>query len=49
MGMCDWRKGERTLMGHLWYCYPRSSRYLLIVVTLILMVSVLDLWLEVTR
>lgn len=44
MRMCDWRAGERTFLMHLWECYPRSSRYMLVVVTLILVVTTLDLF-----
>lgn len=40
--MCDWRKGERTFMGHLWYCYPAATRYMCLVMTLLLLVQILD-------
>lgn len=44
--MCDWRGGERTFLAHMRWCYPKTSLYLCVMVTLILIVTVLDLWRE---
>jgi hypothetical protein len=44
--MCDWRgvygPKERNFVEHMRDCYPRTTRYLCLVLTLLLIVQVLD-------
>lgn len=43
MQMCNWRAGERTFMAHVRWCYPRTLAYLVVVTTLILLLTIMDL------
>lgn len=41
--MCDWRRAhERTFVGHVRYCYPRTLAYLVVTTTLILLMLILE-------
>lgn len=42
--MCDWRRAhERTFVGHVRYCYPRTAVYAFLAAFLILLCMVLEM------